>query len=122
MQVKNLKNPKVKVPKVKVGKVEEPVKMETPIQEYKYDPSVPATKGEKIQVQLIENGVVTSVKNYKSLKDFSRQCTNIEYYVLRFINEISDGTMKKKYTHQKMSDMLAQIRIFSIPFKIHIEN
>ena len=85
-----------------------------------YDSSIATKKGDKIQVQILKDGKVISVRNYKSIKEFSKQCENIEYYILRIINEISDKRLIKKFTHIKMTEILKQIRIFTIPFIVNL--
>ena len=89
--------------------------------EIKYDEKIPMTKGDKIQVQILSDDKVISVKNYKSIKEYSRHNKSIEYYVLRSINQLSDKSVVKKFKHFKLTHYYKQIRIFTIPISLEID-
>ena len=64
----------------------------------------------KLIVELLDNGAVTSIKEYKSLKELNREYTQLEYHQIREIYLYCTGKLKRKM-HPYNKQLLNSINI-----------
>ena len=67
----------------------------------------------KLIVELLDNGAVTSTKEYKSLRELNREYPEMEYHQLREIYLYCTGQIKRKM-HPYNKQLLSQISIKDI--------
>jgi len=68
-------------------------------------------KSNKFEVVLLNaDGTVRESKQFKSYKEIS-ESLNIAYHIVRDINQISDGTMSKKFYHNQLTELLTKMKI-----------
>jgi len=64
------------------------------------------------------DGSIHEIK-YKSFKEIEKSL-NLDYHIVREINRITEGKVKKKFTHPNISSLTEKIKIFDIKPIINI--
>lgn len=78
-------------------------------------------KGNKFLVHLLnEDGSTKETKEFKSYKEITENL-NIEYFLVRDINQITEGIKSKKFYHNNLSQLLKKIKIETIKPTITLE-
>lgn len=78
-------------------------------------------KGFKFIVYLLnEDGTIKETKQFKSYKEITKNL-NIEYFLVRDINQITEGKKTKKFCHNNLSELLKRIKIETIKPTISLE-
>ena len=71
-------------------------------------------KNDKFTVQwLKEEGSVDKEKTFKSFKEIETYL-QLDYHVIRELHKITDGKVKKKFTHDNLKKLSKKLKILSI--------